>query len=138
MTQPTHVSGTIKPLVWVSDPDNDGGDWFHRAWAGEYCYEVGQDHNGWWWQESEAAFNPGLVFATPDAAKAAAQADYEARIAAQIQPAARAEVSVAEAARVLLATNELGGRNEVHDACAGRLKVHKFDAVLRALTEAGE
>lgn len=82
-------AGTVKPLVWVRDPDNAGDDWFSRAWADVYCYEVGQDDGPeatWWWQE-DAVTSMAAVrgFASEDAAKEAAQADFAARILAQIE-----------------------------------------------------
>lgn len=86
-TQPMAV--TVKPLVWVADPDNEGDYGFFRAWAGVYCYEVGVDA-GWWWQEDAAVSMAAIDgFPSPDVAQAAAQADYEARIlsALTIQPA---------------------------------------------------
>lgn len=44
--------------------------------------------------------------------------------------------TVAEAAKVLFSCDENGRRKEVYDACeAGKCKVYKFDAVLRALSE---
>lgn len=87
-----HVSGTIKPLEWVSDPDNDGSDWFHRAWSGECYYEVGQDHNGWWWQEYNVSIDPAKYgYSSLEAAKSAAQADYEARVLGQIEPDTEAQ-----------------------------------------------
>lgn len=42
-------------------------------------------------------------------------------------------VTVGEAARVLLALDTNGTRRAVYDACAGVVKVYKFDAVLSAL-----
>lgn len=83
------IAGMVKPLLWVRDPDNAGDDWFSRAWADVYCYEVGQDDGPeatWWWQEdavtSMAAVNG---FASEDAAKEAAQADFATRILSQIE-----------------------------------------------------
>ena len=47
-------------------------------------------------------------------------------------------MTVAEAAKVLLTPDEKGNRNTVYDACEKRVKVYKFDAVLRALSQGGE
>lgn len=82
-----HVSGTIKPLVWVSALDNCGDNWFHSDLP-DYYYEVGRDRNGWWWSGYNTVTTESKDgHATPEAAKAAAQADYEARILAQIDQA---------------------------------------------------
>ena len=43
-------------------------------------------------------------------------------------------VTVQEAAKMLLRPDEKGFRNEVYAACSNRVKVYKFDAVLRALS----
>lgn len=47
-------------------------------------------------------------------------------------------MTVAEAAKVLLTPDEKGNRNSVYDACEKRVKVYRFDAVLRALSQGGE
>ena len=47
-------------------------------------------------------------------------------------------MTVEEAARVLLRLDEYGNRKAVYDACANRVKVYKFDAVLRALAGEGK
>lgn len=47
-------------------------------------------------------------------------------------------MTVAEAAKVLLTPDEKGNRNTVYDACEKRVKVYRFDAVLRALSQGGE
>ena len=45
---------------------------------------------------------------------------------------------VSEAAKVLLRPDDKGSRKPIHDACENRVKVYKFDAVLRALTKDGD
>lgn len=76
-----------KALEWHADPYNEGDYCFFRAKAGDYCYEVGADKT-WWWQEDGAANLCSTDgFPSSDAAKAAAQADYEARILSALEPA---------------------------------------------------
>lgn len=93
------VAVRVKPLVWVSDPENCGEDWLHRAVSGVYLYEVGRhEAGGWWWQEDGAVGGYAVdVDGGEESAKSAAQADYEARIMAalDVQP-----LTVQDAARV--------------------------------------
>jgi hypothetical protein len=56
----------------------------------------------------------------------------EAMIPAET-PAAKVTVTVQEAARVLLRPDAKGMRTDVYDGCEKRVKIHKFDAVLRAI-----
>lgn len=83
------IAGAVKQLVWVRDPDNAGDDWFSRAWADVYCYEVGQDDGPeatWWWQEDAVTSMAAVSgFSSENAAKAAAQADFATRILSQIE-----------------------------------------------------
>lgn len=67
-------SVTVKPLEWE---DHEGQSYAIGAGA-EYLVEL--SHNGSWYYEDVAG-----PFDSLDAAKAAAQADYEARIMAAIQ-----------------------------------------------------
>lgn len=46
------------------------------------------------------------------------------------------KVRLPDAAKALLGCDELGGRKVVYDACERRVKVHKFDAVLREILSA--
>lgn len=89
---------TIKPLEWVGDGHWHSGDnegWMEEAetpfgWG--YAVEFGTVETGPWILTS--TFGETLTgFGHPEAAKAAAQADYEARIlsAITIQPAAQAQ-----------------------------------------------
>lgn len=74
------VNGTIKALEWEHS-DEEG--WCASAGAGaEYLVEL--SHNGSWYYEDQGPF------ADADAAKAAAQADYEARIRSCIATPANA------------------------------------------------
>lgn len=67
-------SVTVKPLVWEDDK------WRSRAVGAGSKYLIELSHNGSWYYGDVV-----WSFATLDAAKAAAQADYEARIMAAIQ-----------------------------------------------------
>ena len=89
----------VKPLVWTGDGHWHSGDnegWMEEAntpfgWG--YAVEFGTLDTGPW--KVSSTFGSDIVkFDTPSAAKAAAQADYEARILAAIepQPAPRDEV----------------------------------------------
>ncbi len=77
----------VKPLVWEA---GFGGLWHTNRGKGSdrLNYEAGQDKSGAWWSHSSALphvkWGP---FPTLEAAKAAAQADYEARILAALAPA---------------------------------------------------
>ena len=79
-TTPTPVRGTILPLEWHDCQDGTSHD--------NGCqYEIEQD--GKYWLVIRATTGPGGYVShapTREAAKAAAQADYEARILAAIQP----------------------------------------------------
>lgn len=86
MTQPTHVSGTIKPLEWdaavfCGQPcfyaDSEFGAWMVVAYSGR---------DGRWAHTDPCGNDSDDDWDSAEAAKSAAQADYEARIAAQIQP----------------------------------------------------
>ena len=128
------VGVRVKPLEWEADPYNEGDYQFWRAKAGEYIYEVGCDRTYWWQEDGAANICAIDGFPSGDAAKAAAQADHDQRIRSQI---IAAPITVQDAAKVLLSPDENGNRTGVYDACAGRVKVYKFDAVLRALLSEG-
>lgn len=81
----------VKPLVWTGDGHWHSGDnegWMEEAntpfgWG--YAVEFGTLETGPW--KVSSTFGSDIVkFDTPSAAKAAAQADYEARILAAIEP----------------------------------------------------
>lgn len=87
----TTVTVGVKPLVWEGEGhwsvgDNEG--WLEEAntpfgWG--YAIEFGDNDTGPWIVSS--TFAETLTgFEYPDAAKAAAQADYEARILASLEP----------------------------------------------------
>jgi len=89
----------VKPLVWTGDGNWHSGDdegWMEEAntpfgWG--YAVEFGTLDTGPW--KVSSTFGGDIVgFDTPSAAKAAAQADYEARIIAaiELQPDPRDEV----------------------------------------------
>lgn len=78
-TGKTFVRGTIKPLVWEG-PDLDGEFLAHHQFGWYKIYIIDRGH-----LLSRDGVVSG-VFVTPEATKSVAQADYEARIAAQIQP----------------------------------------------------
>lgn len=79
-------AGKVKALMWVADPYNEGDYQFWRARAGDYLYEVGCNLTYWWQEDGAANLCATEGFADADAAKAAAQADYEARILSALQP----------------------------------------------------
>lgn len=124
MTYPTHVRGTIKLLVWDDLPS-----------AGidlplSYC--IGEDEYGHWnvsetYRECSDLLDGG-PFPTLEAAKSAAQADYEARILAQIDLATGdcrmiAAENLAEQLRNLLAVYAEPDRkiccDQLHCGCEG-------------------
>lgn len=120
----------VKPLVWKKEiPSANPSYSPNIAWT-EFGLIYANEH-AFWFEGEEAVKCQGCRETT----KAAAQADYERRILAALEPA---PVTVGEAARVLLALDADGTRRAVHDACAGRVKVYKFDAVLSVLADAGE
>lgn len=88
----------VKRLVWERDPEKLGEDWFWRAVAGPFVYEVGEEETGlcWWQEDAVTGISACRADGDIEAAKAAAQADYEARIMAamDVQP-----VTVHDAAR---------------------------------------
>lgn len=91
--QPARV---VKPLVWEDDEE------VSSAIGAGFEYLVELSHNGSWYHVDD-----GEPHSTREAAKAAAQADYERRILAALMPAAQDDAErVAEAARVLLSDNE--------------------------------
>lgn len=86
----------VKPLVWEDDEE------VSSAIGAGFEYLVELSHNGSWYHVDD-----GEPHSTREAAKAAAQADYEQRILAALTPAAQDDAErVAEAARVLLSDNE--------------------------------
>lgn len=77
---------TPKPLVWDQDPESCGEDWFFRAHAFPFVYEVGCDNGEWWWQEDAVSARVAIgPYSSADAAKSAAQADYTASIRAALK-----------------------------------------------------
>lgn len=113
----------VKPLVWERDPEELGEDWFWRAEAGPFVYEVGEEETGvCWWQE-DAVTGISICRADGDieAAKSAAQADYEARIMAalDVQPITVQEAAkVPEIAALIEAVSALGAMPEGYCFCS--------------------
>lgn len=95
LTPPAHVSGTIRQLEWVltryTTTDDDGGprEGIPRklnAWKADRYLIIKQDSlNGLFILKGDEG-RVGLATAYLKTAKAAAQADYEARIRGEIQP----------------------------------------------------
>lgn len=88
----------VKPLVWVLEPDRDAE---YPRWTAET--DTGKSYHAfkaWWGAQDKWAFMGTDGFHHSEvAAKAAAQADYEARIIAALEPQ---PITVQDAARVLL------------------------------------
>ena len=84
-----HVPATdapvrVKPLVWVDADDDDA---LARAESMGQEYSVGYDCGAWFAYSETWCGDVAAGLPTVDAAKAAAQADYEARILAALEPA---------------------------------------------------
>lgn len=94
----------VKPLEWTAREDFNG---LHEACGADGLYRnVWDQKNGTWVYEGDPTTNPPTQarFPTLDAAKAAAQADYERRIRAALAAAVPADL--AEAGRVLEGVTE--------------------------------
>ncbi len=74
----------VKPLVWVDADDDDA---LARAESMGQEYSVGYDCGAWFAYSETWCGDVAAGLPTVDAAKAAAQADYEARILAALEPA---------------------------------------------------
>jgi len=77
----------VKPLEWEEEWKEEGedGDVFAQAEAHPFIYQAGSYWADYWWQEEGCLFTAAIFdFPTLEAAKAAAQADYEARILAAL------------------------------------------------------
>ena len=90
----------VKPLEWVEDDPEPGAPvwWESKSLVGKYTVTAGQ----WWLVGKTPASQHGL----DEAAKAAAQEDYERRIRSALEVGER-EVTVADAARVLEVNSEV-------------------------------
>lgn len=112
----------VKPLEWTKSGE--------KHYSLDYGYLLSRGLQGW------SIYYLGNPVATVkqdlEYAKAAAQADYEARILAAIEPA---PVSVREAARVLLDAARI---EPVHDAIQRSVRPAAFCAALRAIAEGKE
>ena len=76
------VTVRVKPLVWEQA---DAGAWLGHGV--EPCQYYLRLENDMWWHPGDD-YEDAEGFDTPDAAKAAAQRDYEARILAALEPVA--------------------------------------------------
>jgi hypothetical protein len=131
---PTPTQVRVKPLVWQSD------EWAQREGSNESALSA---FGRYYASHGAVYWGPGVVIATGypniEAAKDAAQSDYEARIMAALEPA---QVSVAEAASMLRdewrgsktidADQKAQDHADIHecDVDAGRI----IEAWLRALS----
>ena len=124
----------VKPLMWECDPEELGEDWFWRAEAGPFVYEVGEEETGvcWWQEDAVTGISICRVDGTIESAKAAAQSDYEARIMAalDVHP-----LTVQDAARVLLTAREQG---QIDDEAVKLFLKGQPAAALRAITEGND
>ena len=77
------MGNTVKPLVWAPVLGTN-----ERAHSDGLCYEVAQRTSSgeWFWWLQHIPHRLSVPFSTLEAAKAAAQADYEARILSALQP----------------------------------------------------
>jgi hypothetical protein len=158
---------TVKPLEWEMVVDGKRGSYERRKWDAVshfgVVYEI-WDYDFVNWrggppasdarsQDTRYTLNMDgrnrlhqSYHPTLEAAKAAAQADYERRIlsalsdappceSARRSDAPAREVTVREAAQVLQDPENF---REVTDACAGKVRAYKFINVLRALSQGGE
>jgi hypothetical protein len=85
------VQPRVKPLVWCERNEHD--DATDRAGSMGQEYSVGYDDNGAWYAHSETLGMDLANAPTRDAAKAAAQAHYEARILSALEPAVRPDAA---------------------------------------------
>ena len=140
----------VKPLVWMfyhANPEtgflpHETAEGFGGSYLIEYRRGQGGGQYDFWMPERVA----GKHFDTLEAAKAAAQADYEARILSALEPQP-APVTLAEAAKVLLAA---GGMPEeaklaavsayiaIDGKCRPVAVANAWEAALRRIAEGGE
>lgn len=95
------MTSIVKPLEWVEFEENRGdgtfepsGDFESESQIGTYTVEMGWGSDSYYWDVMLSA----VIVCTkddPDAAKAAAQADYEARILSALTADPRAMVAAA-------------------------------------------
>jgi len=126
----------VKPLVWVGDGHWHSGDnegWLEEAntpfdWG--YAVEFGTLDTGPW--KVSSTFGSDIVkFDTPSAAKAAAQADYEARILAALEP--QPDPRDAVIARLVEALDRIGrGPEDAGCFCGACVQVRSARAALAA------
>jgi hypothetical protein len=72
----------VKPLEW-QEVEGADDDMLWEARARPYGYAIGCDRS-YWWQDDDAIWTKPASAPTLEAAKAAAQADYEARVLAAL------------------------------------------------------
>jgi len=126
----------VKPLVW--EAFSYVSYTAHTAF-GEYVVEVDEDDNRWgMWPPHFGGCEPKSWHELEDAAKAAAQADYEARILTTLEPQ---PITVQDAARALLAKNGAAINRLVEIAddvyAAGASMPFAIGSALRAIAEQG-
>ena len=139
-TAPPAPSVAVKALEWQSR-GRKNGDTYANSVVGQYS--VGDI-----WGEIKSLLRTIVdgqdddqvlgVHGSFEDAKAAAQADYEARIrsalSAQVQDVAETYADkIRKAAECLLSPDDNGSRKLVYDALEGKVKVYKFNDVLRTL-----
>jgi len=118
------LAAIVKPLVWVLDParEPDFPKWTATGFGATYSV-----FKAWWGAERKWGYVGEDGFChTPEAAQAAAEADYRARIAAALNLDAVAEL--VEAGRTLEAALQGDSLGDVDGA------LDAFDATLSAFT----
>lgn len=117
------MSAKVKPLVWHKSHMPSWNDDWHTTTPIIYTIRCA-DENGWKW-----SFHGGQGYeSSPEFAKAAAQADYEARILSALEPAPEGQQEAEQAFK----------RSATNDQIAAVMLQHGNDAQKRdALTYAG-
>ena len=82
----------VKPLVWLPSPDGMSDSFSAKVSFGAYFVRFDDETNAWFASLEIGEFDDPLILdpsdvATSEAAKAAAQRDYEARILSALEPA---------------------------------------------------
>jgi len=102
------VQGAVKKLAWNEYEDEQGNPdrWDAEASSFGVFYSIEIQHDGYRVVFDHEAVGAIGVFDTLDAAKAAAQADFEARILSALEPSAARELALEEALRKMVALYE--------------------------------
>ena len=133
------VQPKVKQLVW-EDVMMDRGDGYSEpsgdyealcAW-GSYYIEIGLGSNSYYWYVETMGREVGNIFDDLDDAKAAAQADYEARILSALEPAVQPD-----AAAIKSAAFEIAVLMEIHAATSSttKAKAEDIERGIRALID---